>query len=89
MTDKARTRAPQAALTDRQKLELDRAKKAADDAVAHFRETAGRIAVDLGRGGAPAVARHMEWTPQYASALAAAYKAKQAAQGSGSEEVAA
>ncbi|WP_338677743.1 hypothetical protein V1460_35735 [Streptomyces sp. SCSIO 30461] len=89
MTHKPRTRAPQAALTDAQKHELDRARKAADDAVAHFRETAGRIAVDLGRGGAPAVARHMEWTPQYASTLAAAYKAKQAAEGSETEEVAA
>jgi hypothetical protein len=78
MTDKPRTRAPQAALTDAQKRELDRAKKAADDAAAAFREIAGRIAVELGRGGSPAVARHMEWTPQYVSTLAAAYKAKQA-----------
>ncbi|MEV6954546.1 hypothetical protein [Streptomyces sp. NPDC051183] len=45
--------------------------------------------MDLGRGGAPAVARHMEWTPQYASTLAAAYKAKQAAQATETEEVAA
>ncbi|MET9362616.1 hypothetical protein ABZX93_17115 [Streptomyces sp. NPDC006632] len=84
MTGTPRTRAPQAALTDAQKRELDRAKKAADDAATAFRRAAGRLAIELGRGGAPAVARHMGWTPQYVSTLAAAYRADQG-QAEGSE----
>lgn len=89
MSDGTRTRARQAELTVEQKRALDRdqralakALEAVDKARETLGETAGSIAVELGRGGASAVARHMEWTPQYVSTLASAHKAKQAAEGS-------
>ncbi|MER6977558.1 hypothetical protein [Streptomyces carpinensis] len=80
MTD-GTTRGTRAALTAAQKRELDAAKQAAETAAAHYRETAGRIADELGWGGASAVARHLDWTPQHVSTLVAAHKAK-AAEGS-------
>ena len=80
-----RTRARQAELTAAQRRELDQGQAAITRALeeverlrATFAETAGRIAVDLGRGGNSAVARHLDVTPQHVSALAVAYKAKQA-----------
>ncbi|MFI6567571.1 hypothetical protein [Streptomyces sp. NPDC050534] len=59
-------------------MAVDKAVRSADLKREAFADTAAQIALDLGRGGASAVARHFGWTPQYVSALVAAYKAKQA-----------
>ncbi|MDX2565157.1 hypothetical protein PV371_36660 [Streptomyces sp. TX20-6-3] len=76
MSDTPRTRARQAELTPAQRRELDRLQAAITHAKDAYAEAAGRIAVDLGRGGNAAVARHLDVTPQYVSNLAAAYRAR-------------
>ncbi|MEV5014241.1 hypothetical protein ACIGW1_15060 [Streptomyces sp. NPDC053780] len=85
MSSAPRTRARQAELTGFHKQKLDEAQaavgealRAVEDCRAAFTDLAAWTALDLGRGGASAVARHFGWSPQYASALVAAYKAKQA-----------
>ncbi|MFD4262682.1 hypothetical protein ACFWR9_34965 [Streptomyces sp. NPDC058534] len=84
MSDVPRTRARQAELTGLHMRQLDEAQaavgealRAVEDCRAAFNDLAAWTALDLGRGGASAVARHFGWSPQYASALVAAYKAKQ------------
>ncbi|MFI1941216.1 hypothetical protein ACH44C_29255 [Streptomyces purpureus] len=89
MSDTLRTRARQAELSPAQKRELDRAQAALVRAKKAFAKTAGRIAVDLGRGGNSAVARHLDVTPQHISGLAAAYRAKLDPQTEATEEEAA
>ncbi|KJY37792.1 hypothetical protein, partial [Streptomyces katrae] len=58
--------------------ELDRLQAAVTGAKEAFAEAAGRIAVELGRGGNSAVARHLDVTPQHVSNLALAFKNKRA-----------
>ncbi|MFD0266147.1 hypothetical protein ACFVGY_06050 [Streptomyces sp. NPDC127106] len=84
MTDPARTRAPQALLSEAQKNDLDRALKVLESAVRAVEEarsalnaTAVRVAEECGRGGASAVARHAGWSAQYVSTLAVAYRARE------------
>ncbi|MER6188247.1 hypothetical protein [Streptomyces sp. NPDC001652] len=88
MSDTPRVRARQAELTPAQRLELDELQAAITQAKEAFAHAAGRIAVELGRGGNSAVARHLDVTPQHISTLALAYKAQQA-HTAGEEEVAA
>lgn len=88
MSDTPRVRARQAELTPAQRLELDELQAAITQAKEAFAHAAGRIAVELGRGGNSAVARHLDVTPQHISTLALAYKAQQADTAS-EEEVAA
>ncbi|MDQ0605761.1 hypothetical protein QF037_010194 [Streptomyces canus] len=88
MSDTPRVRARQAELTPAQRLELDELQAAIAQAKEAFAHAAGRIAVELGRGGNSAVARHLDVTPQHISTLALAYKAQQADTAS-EEEVAA
>jgi hypothetical protein len=71
-----------------QRRRLDQAQGAIDKALRRvevrreeFADLAAEVAIGLGRGGASAVARHFGWTPQHASALVAAYRAKQAPEG--------
>ncbi|WP_282695829.1 hypothetical protein [Streptomyces sp. CC208A] len=89
MSDTPRSRARQAELTAAHRRELDRLQAAVTEAKNAFADAAGRIAVELGRGGNSAVARHLDVTPQHISTLAIAYKAKRATQVQGEEEVAA
>ncbi|MET8631615.1 hypothetical protein [Streptomyces sp. NPDC004680] len=88
MTEAPRTRAPLAELTEVQRRRLDQAQDAIGRALKRvevrreeFADLAAQVAIGLGRGGASAVARHFGWTPQHASALVAAYRAKQDAEG--------
>ncbi|WP_042804617.1 hypothetical protein [Streptomyces sp. C] len=92
MSDTPGSRARQAELTPAQRRELDRLQAAVAGAKQAFAEAAGRIAVELGRGGNSAVARHLDVTPQHVSNLALAYRAKaeqHAATEAGNKEVAA
>ncbi|MFE1561116.1 hypothetical protein ACFW6V_39805 [Streptomyces sp. NPDC058734] len=92
MSDTPGSRARQAELTPAQRRELDRLQAAVTGAKQAFAEAAGRIAVELGRGGNSAVARHLDVTPQHVSNLALAYRAKTEQQAAGQaldEEVAA
>ncbi|MFI5548027.1 hypothetical protein ACIA6E_30085 [Streptomyces sp. NPDC051815] len=84
MTGPARTRAPQALLSEAQKSDLDQAirdlesaARAAEEARSALNAAACRIAEECGRGGASAVARHTGWSAQYVSALAAAHRARE------------
>ncbi|MFD8146664.1 hypothetical protein [Streptomyces sp. NPDC059708] len=89
MSETPRPRARQAELTPAQRRELDRLQAAVAGAKQAFADAAGRIAVELGRGGNSAVARHLDVTPQHVSGLALAYRAKQTAGAGTDEEVAA
>ncbi|MEV7888585.1 hypothetical protein ACWD3I_44150 [Streptomyces sp. NPDC002817] len=86
MSDTPRVRARQAELTPAQRLELDELQAAITQAKEAFAHAAGRIAVELGRGGNSAVARHLDVTPQHISTLTLAYKAQQAHTASEEEE---
>lgn len=79
-----RTRGGRATLTNQQQSELDAAKRAAEETVAAYRETAGRIGAEVGWGGASAVARHVGWTPAHVATLVKDFKTRQHAAHDGS-----
>ncbi|MGW7065085.1 hypothetical protein ACWGHM_42285 [Streptomyces sp. NPDC054904] len=74
MSEMRRTRVRQAELSPAQRRELDRLQAAIAGAKEAFALGAGRIAIELGRGGNAAVARHLQVSPQHVSTLAIAYR---------------
>ncbi|MGW6412371.1 hypothetical protein ACWF95_35025 [Streptomyces vinaceus] len=81
MSDTPRARARQAELTAAHQRELSEAQIAIDNALEEverrrkaYAKSAGRIAEELGRGGASALARHLDVSAQYVSTLIASSK---------------